>query len=1066
MGTTYGDLTGSSKLKYLPPVNWASPVAPRDTINESASSAKDTQLTVAAQNEPIPIIYGQPRIGPRVAYVLNYQSKLVILAVWGHGEIEGIQKLWLDDVETTASSSTTSGSAVEVTYANGIIGRHYKGTASQIRDSLLYDAFLAQSPSVGGYSDTLNGYAYSVFHVPAGISSGFPRLNVLIKGQKVYDPRSTTTAWSDNPALCLASFINNSTFGAGLAIDWSSVSTVADFNDELVGGEKRRTLNLYLDKIQTVSQWIDTLRTYASCWVVRSGDTIKLVADKPTASSYTFNHSLGNILSISDIKKRGTRDLPNVMIVNYTDTSVVPYKDAPAYVENTAALALQIARKESSISLPGINRYSQAYREAVERLNKLTLCDLSFSLEVFDEGLSLDIGDVVGVKHPIGISDQYGNAKLMRVLGISGEYGKYKLTLNEYDEAVYSNSVETAPTWADTGLFSPSEPPDPNTPTLSEVLYQKQNGTWASLLKASWTPVNYSFLSYYVVELWNKTDGTKVETKIINKNTSTYEYLNIIELNTYYIKLYVVSIADIYSSYVQSADLQIQGKFAPPQNVPQVTGFEAGGRVYLSWSEAPDIDTWKYHVKYWPVASSWESVLAKDVNITDSLTLDSDLIPVGTWVFGVKAIDSVGLYSANAATCTVTVTSDASSFFVDAKDFEYVDSTATKLVPATLTNMQAYSLGMGDSNLYIATEDNVPFATKFTNAMSTYTNPIASYHGTAMVSTAISEQYDFGLIVGGQFTVTTTAEDITGTHEQSVGFSNDDTAYIYPVGASHKVNTRFMRLKHTTTGGTLKLTLPTQRIRLDAVPRDETGSDISLTSGSKNIVLENKYVSVKSLTITPLGTTVRTGIADNIRVNGFQNSTDTVGVLQFDSELTATATGDEYIFWKMSNASRTILSGDYLEFDIMVIQAPVTPIVGLDIKYSDTTYQRSIATCYQALAVSDTWTSRSYALGAGAVGKSVSWFNVVNHAASTSNDVGSEGEYKILIKNVRITDGAGTTRQVIYNTGQSTLSTLDSASSARWVNYGMNQANSFDVYVLDASNTKIASDFMYSWKGI
>ena len=150
----------------------------------------------------------------------------------------------------------------------------------------------------------------------------------------------------------------------------------------------------------------------------------------------------------------------------------------------------------------------------------------------------------------------------------------------------------------------------------------------------------------------------------------------------------------------------------------------------------------------------------------------------------------------------------------------------------------------------------------------------------------------------------------------------------------------------------------------------------------------------------------------------------------------------------------------------MVIQAPVTPIVGLDIRYSDTTYQRSIATCYQALAVSDTWTSRSYALDAGAVGKSVSWFNVVNHAASTSNDVGSEGEYKILIKNVRITDGAGTTRQVIYNTGQSTLSTLDSASSARWVNYGMNQANSFDVYVLDASNTKIASDFMYSWKGI
>ncbi len=31
--------------------------------------------------------------------------------------------------------------------------------------------------------------------------NGVPEVTAVVKGKKVYDPRTSTTAWSDNPAL-------------------------------------------------------------------------------------------------------------------------------------------------------------------------------------------------------------------------------------------------------------------------------------------------------------------------------------------------------------------------------------------------------------------------------------------------------------------------------------------------------------------------------------------------------------------------------------------------------------------------------------------------------------------------------------------------------------------------------------------------------------------------------------------------------------------------------------------------------------------------------------------------
>lgn len=444
---------------YLPdPGAWPStlpdtPVTPRDTLNASATSVVDTQASVSAENAPLRVIYGEVRLGPLICTVLPYLQGNVILAVWGHGEVDEIVSMSIDDVEIALGSITTLPTLGKdgtftgggTTPINGNV-RNYTGKTAQTADTMLIAAFAGQGLT---YADNLPGICYSVIYVPTGTSTGFPRINAKIRGLKVWT--GAATEWSDNPAYCLADFITNATYGAKRTVDWASVASVAADCNALVGGEKRRTLNLALETVQPVQSWLDTLRTYAGCWITQDGADLKLIADKAGSVVASISHAAGQIKTIGQVKKRGVQSVPTVMSLTYTDTTALPHKPGTVTVYAAGVLAGTTPRRESTVSLPGINRYSQATREATERLNKLTLNDLSMTLGVFDDALSLEVGDIVEVTHPIGFT-----AKKLRVQSVVGEYGRFELGLLEYDPAVYNDSVATAPTWADTELPDPT----------------------------------------------------------------------------------------------------------------------------------------------------------------------------------------------------------------------------------------------------------------------------------------------------------------------------------------------------------------------------------------------------------------------------------------------------------------------------------------------------------------------------------------------------------------------------------------------------------------------------------
>ena len=151
------------------------------------------------------------------------------------GEVDSIVEAYINDGNDIPRSVTVT---------------HYTGTAGQTADPALADA-------ISGYDDDLPNICYSVFGIEADARiTGFPRFAAKIKGRKVSASSGGAKSYSENPAYCLADFIENATFGLGATVDWATVATVAAACSATVGGEAKRLLNLVLDSSLPGEQWL------------------------------------------------------------------------------------------------------------------------------------------------------------------------------------------------------------------------------------------------------------------------------------------------------------------------------------------------------------------------------------------------------------------------------------------------------------------------------------------------------------------------------------------------------------------------------------------------------------------------------------------------------------------------------------------------------------------------------------------------------------------------------------------------------------------------------------------
>ena len=816
-------------------------------INRGNTSSAERQLTVAAENAPLRLIYGEVRVGAMIANVLVHGSYVVAQLVWGLG-CEGVQSITLSNEDLPT----------------GCTVNHYDGT-QVAADSLLVDAFAAQSSPIT-YEDILPGVCYSVVKIPATkVDSGL-EFHAVVRGRRVYDPREvghdpdddSTWEYSTNPSLCLADFLASATYGAGKTVDWTSVEACADWNDTLLGGEAHRRLDGWsLESVTQTRSVMETLRAYASVFLRHIGATVYFAEDKASSSVATYSHASGNIYKLDRLEKRDLGNNPTVVEVIYTDASTTTWRDRTA-TASLAGVGTTLPRRLSTVRLNGIHRHAQAYREAVERLNKLSGSDLTAMLTVFDDGMGLEVGDVITVIYPIGLT---GNDFRLTAPPENVGDGLWRLQLEEYNPSSYSTAINDGTTYDDTDLPDPSSPPAV-TVTAVEELYRTESGFYGVRARLTISHDAFLWVERYEVELW---DGATLVDASMTQQTS-YASAPLAEGKSYTAKVRIVSTVGSFGTWGQDS-FTAYGKIIPPTDVSEITGYEVGGDVYLSWTAAVDTDIWRYELRHGTTGATWET--AELLDRVDSLRyVSKGVFPAGDREIFVKAIDSVGNYSASAASVTISVSIDP-----DALQSEVFPDTPT------LTNMTNFA-ERGGSSFDITVVGKASFASTFGSALSNYAQPVSAYWGGGGTSTSSWESenddwWGFTLIGDWNFDSDHSAVG-TGTYVEALRLGTDGTNFTDYSTLPTKQGARYAHILLSSTD-CLKVDRDTQRIYVNAQTRTEYGVAEVTSTGTPGarVYLSGEYFARRNVLLTPVGTSAGlSAVVDNVTLGTGTNYFD------------------------------------------------------------------------------------------------------------------------------------------------------------------------------------------------
>ena len=203
------------------------------------------------------IIYGKTKVGGVVVYneSTGTNNKFLhrIITVAGH-EVESFERIYIDDAYIDFSNLGTSGNVASVVDPDGTTSDRYNnklriqvayGTPTQAANADL----VAQSDSKWTASHKLSGIAYLYVRLAFDADvypNGIPTFTAEIKGKKVFDPRTNTTGWSDNPALCVRDYLTSTGYGLGEIsgnIDDDLTKAAADVCDQTVFSKTRYTTN-------------------------------------------------------------------------------------------------------------------------------------------------------------------------------------------------------------------------------------------------------------------------------------------------------------------------------------------------------------------------------------------------------------------------------------------------------------------------------------------------------------------------------------------------------------------------------------------------------------------------------------------------------------------------------------------------------------------------------------------------------------------------------------------------------------------------------------------------------
>lgn len=550
-------------------------------------------------------IYGQARVGGAITYLQttrdpnngaeNAQLHMVITLA-GHA-CEEIGDVYFDDAVVPLDGN---GNVPSGRYAAHVTVKKSLGDeAGQPFPDLV--AF-----SGGKWTDAHRQSGRAKLYVRLAwnpdIFQGIPNVTAVVKGRKVYDPRSATTAWTDNAALCIADYLQRADVGLGAAyaeLDEAQLIAAANVCDEDValaagGTENRYTLNGAFDASQSPREILPRLLTALAGHARFIGGLWKIepAAYRTPTITLTEDDLRGAIRVIPRLSRRdlcnGVKGLHVSPQHDYQTTDFPPVTNATYLAED------QGERIWRELDLPYTKSAATAQRIAkieLEKTRQQITVEWAGKLGCY----RLQPGDTVMLT-----LSRYGwSAKAFEVLASTLVFEESDggvalgcdLVLRETASAVYDwnsgeeTTVDPAP---DTELPDAFTVQVPGVPAVTEALYETRDGRGvAAKALLDWVASADAFVVSYQVE--HRLTGAASWTVHPRVTDSAYEILDIAP-GRYDFRVKAINSAGVSSAYSTASDVEVKGLTAAPAAPTGLSIQAGGGTARLKLDPSGDLD--------------------------------------------------------------------------------------------------------------------------------------------------------------------------------------------------------------------------------------------------------------------------------------------------------------------------------------------------------------------------------------------------------------------------------------------------------------------------------------------
>ena len=649
-------------------------LAPKAPSYSDASLSQRSQMVrspISARN----VIYGRCRVSGTVVYLSTTGTKNeylhIVVALAGH-EIQEIESVYFNDDLVPLVSNTPTG------FYNGVarVNKHL-GDANQTVDTDLRND--TSTLTEGKWTDDhrLRGIAYLYVRLtwdtekfPAGI----PNISAVIKGKKVYDPRTTTTVYSANAALCLRDYLTDSAVGMGLSsseVDDTAITAAANICEEQVQVlptspvtyENRYECNGVIATSASPDENIGKLLSAMGGLIAYSGGKIVPYAGGyriPTVT-LTEKHFVGPL----NIQTRtSARDRVNsVKGVYVSESNNWQVSDFPTISSATYVTNDNNTRYYRDVVLPFTVSSSCAQRLAVIELRRARE-EITFTARFRLEAMQVRAGDTVMITN-----DKLGwSSKVFEVgewhFATDGSPPQLyiDMTLRETASSVYSWTVADEVYVADspnTTLPNPFTLGAPSSLALTAdgtTQFIQADGTAIPRIKVKWVAPASEFIQSggaVVIEYKPSTSTTYLTwSRVEGDQTEDYISSDVKIGTNYDVRIFGESYFRISTSYVTSA-ITVAPDTTPPATPTGLTAIAGTGQIIsLDWDDNTEPDFGEYGV--WRNTSNSSGGASEIAQTRASRFVDVNLTLGTTYYYWISAYDRSENQSAKSSVASAT----------------------------------------------------------------------------------------------------------------------------------------------------------------------------------------------------------------------------------------------------------------------------------------------------------------------------------------------------------------------------------------------------------------------------